>query len=46
MSKDCSKCKNLKKSVYMILEDEVLYNYWCEAKKVEDENCCNFEDNE
>ena len=44
MSKKCNNCKNLKESVYMRLENETLYNYWCEVGNVQDEVCNNFVD--
>ena len=42
VSKECNNCKNLQESVYMKLEDETLYNYWCEVGNIEEETCDKF----
>ena len=42
MSKECNNCKNLQESVYMKLEDETLYSYWCEVGNIEEETCDKF----
>lgn len=43
-NKTCCKCEHLQKSVYMILEDETLYNCWCKVGDViNSEECDKFE---
>lgn len=43
-NKICLECKHLQKSVYMVLEDETLYNYWCKVGDVTNsEECDKFE---
>ena len=42
MDNKCNVCKNLKESVYMVLENETLYNYYCEVGNVLDEVCNSF----
>ena len=42
MNKNCNDCKNLKKSIYLKLEDEILYNIWCKFGDIEAKTCDNF----
>ena len=41
---NCWDCKNLQKSIHMVLEDNTLYNCWCEVGNIEDEKCDEFEE--
>ena len=36
----CWQCQNLHKSIYMQLEDETLYNCWCDIGDVHNEEDC------
>ena len=40
----CFKCKHIQKSVYMVLDDEALYSYWCDY--MGETKCPNFEEEE
>lgn len=42
MENKCLDCKNLGESVYMVLEEETLYNYWCKANSADHKNCDKF----
>lgn len=38
----CWDCEHLNKSIYMKLEDEILYNCWCKVGDMEEGSCDKF----
>lgn len=37
----CWRCKHLQTSVYMVLDNETLYNCWCKVGDMESKEKCN-----